>query len=359
MRRNWVRVRYSVGFILLLVALLFLFNNCGSPAADKGKSNSSSTGGSTGSPGGTGGPGGTVTPPPPPTTAAQDFFKNTVNPMFTARCTTCHTEPRFGGNAPLSLFNYTSMRALLLNGTGAINNALTNKTQALFSHTGSDQCAIAGPLATPCKEIMDWWKIETGLAIKGIDGRIENGGAAGTLQGWAIDIQNPTVKINVVLYVDGPVGTGTLLGTVAASGNGPGAPFTQGHSFTFTLPANLTNGSAHDIYGYGISAVAANQFPGPAKRLSSYAPTPAGINYFNTTMKPLLQSKCSSCHFVDHAVQYNYLSFPAPNGGGTALNNTLINKISGGVSHSGGNICGNKNTSPCLQMQTWWALEFP
>src|SRR3989344_3069353 len=75
--------------------------------------------------------------------------------------------------------------------------------------------------------------------------------------GWALDLDVPTQSIMVQFYLDGPKGTGTLLGTtptsilrpdVNQSGNVSGH-----HGFAFTYPASIASGP-HTIYAYGIDS---------------------------------------------------------------------------------------------------------
>jgi hypothetical protein len=290
--------------------------------------------------------------------AGQAFFNSTIVPAFNNSCVSCHKSAASGGTGPLTIYTYTSMRTYLLNGPTTANNYLINKLQNFVTHTGGDQCALSGPLASPCKEVMQWWATEKASAASGIEGNLMVLGG-NSLSGWAIDVANPSGGVNVSIYVDGAVGSGTLLTTIQANGNNlNGAGFQQGHSFIYTLPSTYANGTAHTIYAYGNTPSVNSLFPGPAKSLTGFGQSVAGMNYYNNTVKPLLVNKCSRCHIVDYDSQWTYLVSPAPNAGGTATNNTLINKASNTVSHGGGNICGSMSQSPCLEMQTWWHDEF-
>lgn len=79
--------------------------------------------------------------------------------------------------------------------------------------------------------------------------------------GWAYDPDTPTQAISVDLYLGGPKGSGTYLGTYTASGsrqdiitnNGVPASAGPNHGFNITLPSNYKDGISHVLYVYGIN----------------------------------------------------------------------------------------------------------
>ena len=56
-----------------------------------------------------------------PGTAAA-YFSATVLPAFRSSCASCHNDPRFGGNGPLTIFDYSSMVTKVIAGGGADQN---------------------------------------------------------------------------------------------------------------------------------------------------------------------------------------------------------------------------------------------
>jgi hypothetical protein len=333
--------------LILLAITALLTVACGGPKGSTAKP-ASTTSGSTG-------PGGTLS-------AGESFYKNTVSPLFTNRCILCHNEPRLGGTAPITIYTYSTMKSFLTTGAGtATSNNLINRMQGLIAHTGSNQC-LGGIAATPCKEVVEWYQKEFPGApsAAGFSGGIDTVTELGVVYGWAQNVNNPAAIITVLLYANGPVGAGTPIGSIAANQVGPGGLGT-GHYFAFDLPAAYKNGASHTLHAYATTAVAANLLPLSPKTFVAYTPRAAGMTYYTNTLKPLLVNRCASCHSpidLEYTSKYLDLINPTPAAGGTSLNNTLINKSVGGDGHGGGNICGNKNNSPCAQMQQWWLLEF-
>jgi hypothetical protein len=73
-----------------------------------------------------------------------------------------------------------------------------------------------------------------------------------------------------------------------------------------------------------------------------------------------MTQSCAGCHpgEVNYDNHYTLLIDAAPVNGGTATNNRLILKASGGLNHGGNNRCGNINAGICADLQQWWAAEF-
>jgi cytochrome c553 len=240
-----------------------------------------------------------------------------------------------------------------------VNNEVINKVQNVVTHSGGNRCT-GGLTATPCKELVEWYQTEFKGSANGFLGGISTVTFDGVVQGWAVDSANPTAKVNVVFYInDTGVGIGTSIGSQTANLDGvvPVSSPAYQHSFSFTLPTQYKNGTTHTIYVYANSASPANVLPAASKTFAAFAPTVAGMNYYNNTVKPAL-NVCASCHFVDYGEQYRALAFPSPREGGTATNNSLIARPGGLTGHGGGNICGGINGTPCNLFQQWWALEF-
>lgn len=178
----------------------------------------------------------------------------------------------------------------------------------------------------------------------------------GRVSGWAMDTQDKSATLTVEFFVNGPKNLGgELAGTTVANAVGGGSY--NGHFFVFELPPQFKTGVVAELYVYGVR-------PGrqvtlaSARRFAAYIPKAAGQAYYESTIKPLLLSRCTNCHGVDYMSQYYPLANPTPFKGGTRLSNELINKASG-RSHGGGNRCGSGiNSSPCAEFQVWWDLEF-
>ncbi len=339
-------------FVVLVacVGLAVAFNNCSTSIDTAPLKSGNTTTGSTGT---------NPNPTPGPGSAEQQYFATKISPMFTSRCSTCHSEPRFGGLGGLSIFNYALMRQHLLNGPSAVNNQLINKMQNIVSHSGGTNVCPLGVTTAPCKDVIDWWTFETKQTAGGFLGSLDSAAPFGTVYGWAANLSSPASLVTVYFYHnDTATGLGTLIGSTVANLPGPNnvGP-SVGHYFSFTVPAQFRDGAVHQLYAYAAEAKPENVLPGAPLTYASYNQNPAAKVYFNNTVKPAMTA-CMSCHTVDYDIFYYALIAPAKYQGGTALNNTLINKPSLTIPHGGGNVCGGKNGSPCNLFQTWWTMEF-
>ena len=69
---------------------------------------------------------------------------------------------------------------------------------------------------------------------------------------------------------------------------------------------------------------------------------------------------CNGCHGDSshtYEARWGTLIQPPPHLGGTATNNSLIQKASGN-NHAGGDRCGGINGGVCAKIQAWWQAEF-
>lgn len=342
---------------LFIVSSAVLYQNCSPSFIVEGpRPPGSFNGGSFNTPPGGGG----INNPAPGggTSEGQAFFTSKVLPVFQSQCNTCHIEPRFGGNAPLSIFGYGPMKAKLDAGGSATNNDLIKKMQNLVTHTGGNRC-LQGINATPCKEIIEWWQTEYKTSAAGIAGSIDSIDALGQVYGWASSISDPN-PITVLFYIsDSPTDMGVMVGSVVANLQGPtNIGPSAGKTFSFVIPEAYRDGRFHYLHAFGGQAAAANLIPGTPKQFGAYVGRQAGRNYYEQTVRPAMMNRCSACHVIDYATQFYSLVRPSPLEGGTATNNQLINKPSGVEVHGGGNICGGQNGSPCSLFQEWWRLEF-
>lgn len=75
--------------------------------------------------------------------------------------------------------------------------------------------------------------------------------------GWSYDPDQSSVSNSVSFYADGPMGTGTHLGTIPTSVLRPDVNMNEGvqgdHGFSFPTPSTLKDGQTHQIYAYGLS----------------------------------------------------------------------------------------------------------
>lgn len=298
-----------------------------------------------------------------PAAAGPDFFAKEVKPLLQTMCVNCHADPRQPAEvrAPLSIYSYDSMRVLLAKGGAPQDNLFWNTVRNLESHTGGDRCSN-GPEASPCKEMAAWWSVEFG-ATNGSGtpsfGRVSEVTSLGRVYGWAFDPKDANALLNVTLYVDGPKGTGMMVGTVTANrpgndGNAPGD-----HAFTFDLPEAYRNGKQRDLYGYVTVASEEKVLSTLPTKYTAYAFSQAGRDFYNANVQGKLGG-CGGCHTISYEQQFYSLISPAPVKGGTVTNNQLINKASqtNGTNHGGGQSCGNANASPCVDFQRWWQIEF-
>ncbi len=338
-----LRLRNTIKFVVATFLLTVSYNQCAPPGGQKLNSTSSLED--------------ARNPNNPGSPASQNYFATKVLPVFEGQCISCHNEPRFGGNGPLTIYTYIQMRVKLATGTSAFNNDLINKVQGLISHFGNNQCNN-GINAPPCSTITDWWQFEFQTQSSGIIGRVEQVSPLGQVIGWTLDTRNPTQTFNAVVYVGGPVGTGTLVGSYPANQPGLGGQG-AGHYFIFNLPNNLRDGQLRDLYVYGQSAVAANVLQGAPVRFAAYLPRAAAQTYYESTVRPALQTSCGNCHGTpDYNSNYLSLVSPTPAEGATSSTNRLVQKPSGQITHGGGTICANANAGPCALIQEWWRREF-
>lgn len=312
--------------------------------------NNSGSGGSGGSGGGSGN--GSNLP------TEQAFFVDNVKTSFEASCIACHAAPRLvtGTVAPLSIYEYETMKTMLNNGVSAANNQLINKMRGVVTHGGGDACS-GNLVSGPCKEAMEWYKVENKVTENGSTGFIDDVSPLGIVRGWAKDPGDENTKLTVFFYVGGPVGVGEAAGSVVAQEVGLGG---QGlnHYFNHQLPARFRDGTTHQVYAYATEASAGNLLPGTPRDYIAYQQTQEGRDYYAANIQARFTSACGACHPTSYEAQFANLISPTPDKGGTATNNGLINKGAGGGSHGGGNRCGNKNSSPCSEFATWWDIEF-
>lgn len=283
----------------------------------------------------------------PAASSGASFFAKTLMPMFTGDCATCHADPRMNPpqRGPLSIFSYDAMLPLLNDGNSAANNRLMRKVRGEETHGGGNRCT-SGATASPCKEIAEWWQLEHGIA-SGFDGRISSVSVMGDVVGYAVDTRDESITVTARLFVDGQLSVETIADKTGSDGN-----YSGDHAFRVALPASVRDGKEHTL-----TLQVGDVVVGSPLKFTAYAPKDNGRTYFMNTVQPALDRACRRCHAIQYEVQYSALLTPAPNKGGTATNNSLINSAAG-ENHPGGNVCGGKNGNPCDLFQTWWTTEF-
>lgn len=340
-----VQVR-AVLFFSMAVIISMGYQNCGVVGSKFVAMKSPSTGNSTFSSG---------------SAEGKAYFDDIVSPQFAITCSSCHTTGEAGGNSKTFIFDYKSVFTLLSTSNSATTNSVYSTVRNLKgTHPGGDVCATLGEKDPVCKSLIEWWKIEfeKSSANSQLEARVLSISEFGSLYGYARSVASPSSQLTIEIYVDGDRASGTGLGSVMASEKGSGGNF-EGHYFNFQMSEMYLDGKPHQIYVYAIDAGQAYLIAGKAIPATMYAPKPDGKKFFDENLSGVLQKNCSSCHQdFDYDTYYMALISPTPAQGGTASNNFLIQKISGGKTHSGGNVCGSVNNSPCSLIQQWWAREF-
>jgi hypothetical protein len=180
----------------------------------------------------------------------------------------------------------------------------------------------------------------------------------GEISGNAYDSSNSSIVVTVEIYINGPMGSGTLLSSVSANQTLVSGGVANG--FTYTPAAAYIDSTPRKLYAYMsepggsapvlIGGASVDYFAGPDAN---------GVAYFNANLSSTLGSKCVACHQSEWSNYYNArgeLGDPSPISGGTATTNTLYLKASGGLNHSGGNQCAGN--SICQDIAAWWAKDF-
>lgn len=183
-------------------------------------------------------------------------------------------------------------------------------------------------------------------------GSLDSVSNSGKVWGYALDPNNKTKSLRVYFYIDGPVGTGILIGDTLANIQSLGA--NAGHYYSFTIPTQYADAKNRKLYAYGYAASAS--FSLTPNYLSFIAFTPKAEAIYNQGLNNLVTSTCNKCHswsFRD--LFYGPLMTPSPFSGGSPTNNTFYNKMMG---HGGGKFCTVSTDFPCSDIQKWWNAEF-
>lgn len=202
--------------------------------------------------------------------------------------------------------------------------------------------------------------IKNDRTIKGLNGAVLNISVVGEVEGWAVNNDDVTQTVTIKFYLNGLPGAGTEIGTTIANLAGYDGDTPGDHRFRFQVPAANCNGSTYVLFAIMSQDTLEKEIVNKPDNFTAYTSQQAGMNYYISTLRPALTG-CESCHVgeVNYANHYLKILDPSPAEGGTATNNRLIIKASGGDNHGGGNLCpGGIDTAPCSLMQAWWHTEF-
>jgi hypothetical protein len=170
----------------------------------------------------------------------------------------------------------------------------------------------------------------------------------GEVWGVAYDPQNKSSTVKVIFYVDNEYAGETQANIKSI---GPEA----GHFFSYKLPAKFADSRQRLIVAYAVEA--RSQYALYPGSLSYTSFTPKAEAFFNQKISGFVQSSCARCHTWNYMQLYSGpLMKPTPGRTGTAMNNTLISKMS--VTHNGNNFCNGINSGICADIQAWWRAEF-
>ncbi len=109
--------------------------------------------------------------------------------------------------------------------------------------------------------------------------------------GWTCDPNDYNQALDVNFYADGPVGSGSFIGSIKANQARPDLPpagvcgGNQNHGWTFTTPEKLKDGKPHSIYAYAINIGPSGKNPllnGSPKTITCAPPT-GGVTSAPTT----------------------------------------------------------------------------
>ena len=253
--------------------------------------------------------------------SGQLYFNETIIPLFEQKCAVCHADPRFNPpiQGPLSIFNYSSMKSMLGEGSAKLANGLYLKIQNITSHQGGNRCI--GNDVEVCNKVLEWWEQEfSGEMDSGssLSGEIQTIGKNGKIYGIARNLADLNSAIAIKVFVNGQINTGNLIGTASAN-----LSTNSGHGFEIDIPDQYRDGTRHELYLYGSFNGQDYLLDGPVE-MFSYLPKQDGRNFYEQTIRPQMVQSCSGCHVVNYEVHYSSLSTELPYLGGSATNLSLI-----------------------------------
>lgn len=291
------------------------------------------------------------------------YFTENVAKAFQI-CQRCHAPddyPVERDRGPMSIYEYQPMLSMLEQNTllPMIRGTLAGRT-----HPNRDPC-LSGINSSPCKEVAEWWDIEFGndpekagdRPLSSI-GAITEVTADGFIKGWAINAKDLNQQVNVQIAINdenfnNPI---QIPANQDSFDNGnPGA-----HGFEMKLPATWLNGQRHLLAArIALESEFLTIEEAPESFIALDKPAAGSViqQYFTANVLPTMMTDCG-CH--GNGLNYDFLWLrlitPFPAEGGNASNNRLRLKASGGLGHSGGDLCGGTNV--CQIIEDWWDVEF-
>lgn len=187
-------------------------------------------------------------------------------------------------------------------------------------------------------------------------GAVEQVTSGGRVYGWAVDKTDlkRILEVEIVLgglkSAGGIVAARTTANKATTDGNHAGY-----HGFFIDIPASYRTGAEFPLFVYADG----NPVNDEPATFRAFKGSTEGKAFFDAEVAPKM-TVCTECHTVSYDQFFPSFLGTGPNEGGTATNNSLINKPANqnGASHAGGNRCGSLAGSPCKEMQAWWQAEF-
>ena len=305
-------------------------------------------------------------------------FEASLLPIINSNCSSCHKADS-SGSAPASIYQTTTLEALAKKGTSGSENDLIKKLRNLISHGGGNVCP-KGTAEVPCSVFVNWANpmyssslpttpsgvlpkdmINAILPPSSLDyGYFRSTDLTGQIDGFAFDKSNPALQVPIEVYTAPYSAGSTPLLSSSANAIGSSGGVAGNHRFALNIASNLPASGKVTIYIYAVIGNSRKALGDSPKTFSVYKKNPEGKAYFDGTAKGIFTASCerAGCH-GPRAYEEMYLNLlnPAPDGGGTATNNLLYRKASGGA-HSGGNVCAS-NPLVCPTIVAWFQKELP
>lgn len=287
--------------------------------------------------------------------AGEKFFSDEVAKAFKAAtspsCLECHDAPRnVIGNPDASdeaIYEYASMRPLLLSGEFATDNPVIDPMLGNAPHPGARICSTAEDEL--CALVVEWWNIETGNSGAVKFGELRNVTFEGGVSGYARSETDSSAKITVKGYVGGDKDSGTLAFEEVADNNIQVDGIQQPFGFRGSIPADMiTNDANHSVHVYALIDGEEVELVGSPIDSKLYKPKgqAAVANIIN------LPGCGGGCHPTNYTTYRANLSTPDPRDQGSPTNN-LMYEYANGKAHSGPAI--NISTA---EVESWWRCEF-
>ncbi len=156
-------------------------------------------------------------------------------------------KPRSDLNAPPPGPGFQGDHGFTASRPAALDDGVTHQIYAYAIMPGNILAQIGSPLTSPSSNsaaFQGWLETVTGA----------------TIEGWAADFNHQAESTTVRIYIDGPAGTGRLIGSVKADrarGDLIAAGYSGNHGYRFFIPSAEQDGNTHSFYAYAVDS--ANQ----------------------------------------------------------------------------------------------------